>query len=476
MKVTKIKIRNLFGIKETELDDKSVEISGTNGTGKTSVIDAIKYALTNKSDREYIIRNGEKEGEIYIETDTGLTINRKKREEQSDYKSIKENGKEVHGAEGFLRQIFTPLQLNPVEFTQMPKQEQNRIILDLIDFKWDLNWIREKFGEIPSGVNYEQNILQVLNDIQSENGDYFKNRQDINRDIRNKRAFIEDIVKDIPNGYQAEKWEQFDVGAKYRELEEIRSKNNAIERAKAFLENHDNKIRGLEAEKEIKISTLKQEIATESENLTAEIEKLKGEVLLREEQKNGLQRKFEDNKKIIEAKFNESLAKLDTDVKTAKKYAKAELQDCTEIEQEINQAEEMRKHLNEYKRMNTMQGEVDELKKQSDDLTMKIELARNLPAEILKTAKIPIKGFTVENGIPLINGLPISNLSEGEQLSLCVDIALSKPNAMQIILIDGAEKLSDENRNKLYAKCKEKGLQFIATRTTNSNEMEVHYI
>lgn len=476
MKVTKIKIRNLFGIKETELDDKSVEISGTNGTGKTSVIDAIKYALTNKSDREYIIRNGEKEGEIYIETDTGLTINRKKREEQSDYKSIKENGKEVHGAEGFLRQIFTPLQLNPVEFTQMPKQEQNRIILDLIDFKWDLNWIREKFGEIPSGVNYEQNILQVLNDIQSENGDYFKNRQDINRDIRNKRAFIEDIAKDIPDGYQAEKWEKFDVGAKYRELEEIRSENNIIERAKAFLENHDNKIRGLEAEKEIKLSTLKQEIATESENLTAEIEKLKGEVLLREEQKNGLKRKFEDNKKIIEAKFNESLAKLDTDVETAKKYAKYDVEDCTELENEINDAEEMRKHLNEYSRMITMKDEVDELKKQSDELTMKIELARNLPAEILKTAKIPIKGFTVENGIPLINGLPISNLSEGEQLSLCVDIALSKPNAMQIILIDGAEKLSDENRNKLYAKCKEKGLQFIATRTTNSNEMEVHYI
>ena len=109
-------------------------------------------------------------------------------------------------------------------------------------------------------------------------------------------------------------------------------------------------------------------------------------------------------------------------------------------------------------------------------MTRKIELARNLPGEILKTATIPIEGFTVENGIPLINGLPVSNLSEGEQLNLCVDIALSKPNALQIILIDGAEKLSDENRQKLYEKCKEKGLQFIATRTTNDSEMEVHYL
>ena len=76
----------------------------------------------------------------------------------------------------------------------------------------------------------------------------------------------------------------------------------------------------------------------------------------------------------------------------------------------------------------------------------------------------------------MINGLPVSNLSEGEKLNLCVDVALSKPNNLQIILIDGAEKLSDANRDMLYKKCKEKGLQFIATRTTNDNELEVRYL
>ena len=136
----------------------------------------------------------------------------------------------------------------------------------------------------------------------------------------------------------------------------------------------------------------------------------------------------------------------------------------------------MKKHLNEYNRMVTLQSELEQLKAESQELTNKIELARNLPGEILKSATIPVKGLTVENGMPLINGLPISNLSEGEQLDLCVDVALSKPNSLQIILIDGAEKLSDENRNKLYAKCKEKGLQFIATRTTNDNELEVNYL
>ena len=51
MKTKRILIKNLFGIKETELDGSCVEITGKNGTGKTSVIDAIRYALTNDSER-----------------------------------------------------------------------------------------------------------------------------------------------------------------------------------------------------------------------------------------------------------------------------------------------------------------------------------------------------------------------------------------------------------------------------------------
>ena len=182
MKTTRIKIKNLFGIAETELDGSSVEITGTNGSGKTSVIDAIRYGLTNQSERDYIIRKGASEGEILIETDTGLYIDRKKRTDKADYKSVKEGGKEVSGPESMLKQLFTPLQLDPVAFIGMNKQEQNRIILDLIEFDWDLNWIREQFGEIPEGVNYDQNILQVLHDIQADNSVYFQTRQDINRD------------------------------------------------------------------------------------------------------------------------------------------------------------------------------------------------------------------------------------------------------------------------------------------------------
>lgn len=476
MKTTKIKIKNLFGITETELDGRSVEITGANGVGKTSVIDALRYALTNKSDRNIIVRKGEKEGEIIVETDTGLIIDRKKRTEQADYKSVKENGREVMAPENFLKQLFTQLQLDPVAFTLMDEKSKNRAILDLIEFDWDLNFIRDKFGEIPSWVNYEQNILEVLNDMQSENGEWFKERQNINRDIRNKAAFIEDIAKDIPASYQADKWEEYDIGASYKKLEQIKEHNSRIERAKLFRSSYDSKLRKLEADKMIEISANEKSIASEREELLSSIERMKAEIRAAEDKLSGLSAKFEDKKAVAESKFQESKAKLDADMNIADEYIDKQPIDCAELQAEISNAEAMKRHLNEYRRMKTMQAELEQLKAKSDELTRKIEIARTLPGEILETAKIPIEGFTVQDGIPLIHGLPVANLSEGEQLSLCVDVAISKPNGLQIILIDGTEKLSSENREKLYSKCRDKGIQFIATRTTDSSEMEVHYI
>ena len=217
-------------------------------------------------------------------------------------------------------------------------------------------------------------------------------------------------------------------------------------------------------------------ISNQREAILKSIERMKAEIAANENKLASLDGILADKIALAESRYNENVARLDSDIKVADEYADKTPVDTAPLEQQATYAEQMKKYINEYNRMKTMQEEVKELTAASDKLTAKIELARSLPGKILETASIPIEGFTVENGIPLIHGLPVSNLSEGEQLELCVDVALSKPNNLQIILIDGAEKLSAENREKLYNKCREKGVQFIATRTTDSAEMEVTYL
>lgn len=473
MKITKIKIKNLFGIKEYEADGSNKELSGKNGTGKTSVIDAIRYALTNKSDRQYIVRNGESEGEIIIETDTGLLLDRKARIGMADYKSIKQNGVPVGSPESFLKDIVTTLQLSPVDFMNLDTKKQNSMLLDLIQYEWDMNTIREWFGEIPTGINYEQNILAILNDIQAENGDYYMTRQDINREARAKKSVIEEIANEIPIEYNLEYWKSINLGELYAKVEKVRKANSEIEKAKIMVEGQANKLRSFEADREIKLASLDREMAAESNNIDSELARLKERIIALEKEKESLNTKKADRARLIESEFEKEKAQYLSNIATYAELADKEIMPIDSLAEEAETAERMKSYINEYERMIGLQEELEALNEKSRKLTEKIELARNLPAVILEKAELPIANLTVKDGIPLINGLPISNLSEGEKLDLCIDIAISKPNGLQIILIDGIEKLATEMRENLYKKCKEKGLQFIATRTTDDNELTV---
>jgi len=476
MKTSLIKVRSMFGIHEAELGAGNYELTGKKGTGKSSLLDAIRTNLTNRSDRAYIVKQGADEGEILIETDTGLRIDRKfKADMETGLLSLKENGLNVPRPQSFLNEIITPLQLNPVEFINMPVAEQNRIILNLIDYPWDMSTIEGWFGEIPKGVDYHQNILSVLDQIQADNGVYYQTRQQINSDRLYKRKAAEEIAASIPERFDAAKWEAYDTGAKYAELSRIQQENGKIARAKAFRDSYNDKLRGISADRDIAISNAKDAISGERDGLNRTIERLKAEIKAAEDKLTGLDSKLNDKVKLAQADFETAKAKLDADTGVADQYADKEPTPTAALQEEITTAEAMKKHLNEHARMKRMQDEVDELTEKSEALTEKITLARTLPGQVLAEAKIPVEGLTVKNGIPLVNGLPLSNLSDGEKLDLCVDVTIAKKNdgVLQIILIDGAERLDDVSRAALYMKCKSKGLQFIATRTTNDDELQV---
>jgi exonuclease SbcC len=475
MKISKLKIENLYGIEQLELDGKSVELTGSNGVGKSSVLDAIRLALTNNSKRKYIVKNGEKEGIVFVKLDNGITIDRKKRVDKSDYKSIKDdNGNEISSPETFLKDIFTPLQLEPVEFLSMSEQEQNRILLNLIEFNKDKKeFIQEKFGEIPNWVNYDNSILEILNQIQSKEGMYYQNREEINRNARNGLAIIQDIAKDIPENYEYNKWKNYTLSDKYEELNKDKSFNEKIDKSIAYKEDYANKIKQIETIENNTLLQIEADKTTEKNKITAEILGLKSRIELLQKELENVDMKYENVISETKSQTIAEKAKLDENIRVANEWASKEKKNTEELENELKIAEEMKGHLNEYDRMKDMQEKVDTLQKESQDLTDKIELARQLPGKILKEAKLPVENLSVENGIPLVNGLPIGNLSEGEKLQLCVDVTLSNNNNLKLILIDGTEKLSEENRKKLYEICKEKGLTVIATRTTDNPELSI---
>ena len=475
MKISKLKIENLYGIEQLELDGKSIELTGTNGAGKSSVLDAIRLALTNNSKRKYVVKNGETEGRVLVKLDDGTTIDRKKRTDKSDYKSIKdENGNEINSPETFLKDIFTPLQLEPVEFLSMSEKEQNRILLNLIEFNKDKKeFIQEKFGEIPSWVNYDDSILEILNQLQSKEGQYYQTREDVNREIRNGMAIINDIAKDIPENYDESKWRNYTLSDKYEQLNKDKDFNAKIDKSIAYKEDYTNKISQLEDKENVILVEINAKKEEEKNNINNKILEMKNQIALLEKELENI-----DNKYLLqgtEAKNNTiaEKAKLEENIKVANEWAAKERKTTEVLENELKIAEEMKGHLNEYDRMKEMQKKVDNLNVVSESLTNKIELARDLPGIILKEANIPVKNLTVENGVPLVNGIPVNGLSEGEKLDLCIDITLAKETNLKLILIDGIEKMSKTNKERIYDKCRKAGIQIISTRTTDNPELNI---
>lgn len=473
MKITKLEIKNLFGIKAFEWNGKNIELSGKNAVCKSAVIEAIKLALTNKSDKEYIITTGEKEGEVLIETDSGTRVNRKIRTEKADYNSIKQGNEKGEKTESFLREIFTELQLDPVKFSLMTSKEQNRIILDMIDFKWDLNWIKTQFGEIPPDVDYGQNILCVLHDIQHEEGYYFKTRQDINREAKSKQSFINEVASALPEGYNAKKWIDINLGDIYKKIETIRSKNEWIEKAKRAVAGRDNNIRGFQGDYEIECNAIDRETSSTRNSLEKQIAEMESRIKSMRKDLETLEEKKASKLEIAKKTYEARVAELDGAVKQYEDLSKQSPVDFSDLQAEADNAEKMKAFVNEYNRMVDLQKDVVSLTEKSEALTHKIELARELPGQILENSNLPIAGLTIVDGIPLINGRPISNLSEGEKLELCISVAVEREGSLKMLLIDGIERLATKKREEVYKRLKDKGVQFVATRTTDDDKLTV---
>ena len=286
-------------------------------------------------------------------------------------------------------------------------------------------------------------------------------------------AQIQGYSESLPAAYDAERWEAYDLPGKYKELTNAETYNSQISRAQAFSDSFSGKMRGYEADMEIAISGHRKAIDAERADINAAIARLKAEIKANEDKLNSLDSKLADKEAIEQAEYEKRVAQLQKDMGIATEYVSRKPIDTKPLKEEITLAEKMRELLPNYRRMVMLQEEVTKLEAESNELTQKIELARNLPGEILANAEIPVAGLSVKDGVPFINGMPVSNLSEGEQLDLCIDVALSKRSGLQLVLIDGIEKLSESNRNRVYQKCKDNGIQFIATRTTDEGDLQV---
>ncbi|MBM3234201.1 hypothetical protein FJZ19_03835 [Candidatus Pacearchaeota archaeon] len=313
MIIKRIKLKNIRSYEEAEIEfpQGSVLLSGDIGSGKTSILISVEFALFGLQPGQKgasLLRAGEKEGSVLLEIEVegkDIIIERILKREKTvsqDYVAITINEEKKETSITELKNIVLSLLNYPSEFTKKtnllyrftvytPQEEMKQIILE--DAETRLNTLRHVFG-IDKYKRIKENTsiitLKLREEIRSKQGMIF--------DLEEKKSRKDEklLALDKLNSQLENLSRDFIVCSEKRKIieAELEKINEKIEEKKKF-ENEIDKTNALLAgRKELFSSLLRQE-----ETLDRQVEELK-KISFDESEIQKLEKSIQETRKAIE--------------------------------------------------------------------------------------------------------------------------------------------------------------------------------
>ena len=513
---------------------------GPKGAGKTSVIEAIEKTFTNKSRRTEIIKHGEEEATLFVELDNGMEVDRRLRSEKGDYLKVRKADEGVPSTEKFLRTLVNGHIFRPLDWVNLSVKEQTKSLLSMLEIDWSKQDIINWFGDLVDDIDYSQHILLILKSIEQKyyktreevnrevkelkgridalyeelppeyNGEewrsvkiqeYYKKvseAQEINKLIEMAKSIQENFNNTVESIKAKGEKQKANITLTFKENKEdindiIALAKNKIERANNFIANSNNTL-------EVELSKLDNQLESEYQDLLQKYAMLKDQkkrdiltaveeqkeiiainnnkISAKEQELRGLDEKEESEKLAVDEKVNSEIEKEEIRIGKAASYLKENtLIDIEPLQAEADRVTEMVGYLRDWDRIAEIRdGSLSSKQAYANELTSKIDKARNLPGELLKTAKMPIDGISVDvEGRVRINGTLIDGLSDGEKLELAMKVAKAQCGELKLICMDKWESLDIDSQNKLLNEMTADEYQYFVTEVmdTESKKVEV---
>ena len=511
---------------------------GPKGAGKTSVIEAIEKTFTNKSRRTEIIKHGEEEATLFVELDDGMEVDRRLRSEKGDYLKVRKADEGVPSTEKFLRTLVNGHIFRPLDWVNLSVKEQTKSLLSMLEIDWSKQDIINWFGDLVDDIDYSQHILLILKSIEQKyyktreevnrevkelkgridalyeelppeyNGEewrsvkiqeYYKKvseAQEINKLIEMAKSIQENFNNTVETIKAKGEKQKANITLTFKENKEdindiIALAKNKIERANNFIANSNNTL-------EVELSKLDNQLESEYQDLLQKYAMLKDQkkrdiltaveeqkeiiainnnkISAKEQELRGLDEKEESEKLAVDEKVNSEIEKEEIRIGKAASYLKENtLIDIEPLQAEADRVTEMVGYLRDWDRIAEIRdGSLSSKQAYANELTSKIDKARNLPGELLKTAKMPIDGISVDvEGRVRINGTLIDGLSSGERLELAMKVAKAQAGELKIICLDGWEKINEKAQQELLEKMTNDEYQYFITLVTDTESGKV---
>lgn len=400
--INEFQVENLKKVKAVKLEPSAAGltvIGGRNGQGKTSILDAIAWALGGEKFRP---GNPTREGaltppNLHVELSNGIIV--EQRGQNSSLKVIDSTGKK--SGQRLLNEFISTLALDLPSFMHASEKEKADTLLRII------------------GVG---NQLQAFD---LEESRLYSQRTEVGRIADRKKKAAEEMPF-----YPGVPEEPVSASELIKQQQSILAKNGENERKRNRAKELEQSVRKAMA----RVNDLETELAL-----------ARGALKTAQEDFRIASTAASDLRDESTEELEENLCRIDE--LNAKIRANA-VKEGTELE-------------------------ADNLKKEYDDLTEKINAVRGQREALLNAADLPLPGLSVKDGRLTYKGQPWDCMSGAEQLKVAVAIIQKLNPECGFVLMDKLEQMDLDTLKEFGEWLQKEGLQVIATRVSTGDECSV---
>lgn len=468
MKITRLKVSNYRGITtlDTAIGASGATISGRNGGGKTTTLNAIRAALSGLDVGPDAIRNGADKAEILIDVDD-VSIRRLITKKQSTL-TVKKGGMEAKAPVRFLAELLGDCALDPLDLITKKKAERKAVILSALPIAVTREQLDAVAPGLPADFSTDGHGLDVVGRAHEH---FYAIRKDANAAAKAASTEAERLNGLVPTTVQAAPSVDEAVAA-FKEAQralaneeaDARALAAAIERAKASTE----KAAALKARADaIDVSGVDaaERNSIEAQRVLAEAREQLAKASEVFAAANAAHASIVDAAREKSALTREAEALVQgtgiPDVKPDVEGARARLAKAEEAGRAARALDDATKAAKAAQEAKGKAAAAEAEAKRLDGIVR--ALADDLPAQLLEASK-GIPGLSLLGDDVAWKGVALGSLCGAEQVRICVEVARRLNERAKILVVDGLERLDPEQLDVFLAEATRDGWQLIASR------------
>jgi DNA repair exonuclease SbcCD ATPase subunit len=410
-----------------------VEITGKNGQGKTSVLDAIWWAIAGTGNiQAQPIRDGEQRATIKLDLGEIIVTRTFTRKDDKDYTtnlSVRgADGSAFKGQQGVLDGLAGALSFDPLAFSRMKPKEQFDALRPFVP-----------------GIDFEK--------VDAQNRGDYERRTEANRMWKQALAAAEmiSIPADTPE-------EPIDEKALTDELKAAGLLNQDVERRKGLRAQAAKDVETYRDQAQRTLDKIAPELEKINQRLNTALAEIDAQIATLQKKREELLDQSDPDFKACEQKLRDEAAEFTRQAdelqgRLNEAEPLPELVDVDAIAQRMNDARLINANVERMRQREVHRQTAEKYEQESDQLTINIEARNQAKREAIAKAKMPVAGLDFGDGVVLLNGVPFEQASDAERLRTSVAIAMAANPKLRVIRVRDGSLLDEDSMRILAGMC-----------------------